>query len=89
MSRLNLAEKFYTSFPDKTAYRHLLRSGEIVWRDSKGREKWRWKPTGGDMGKFLETETRRNKRLYKLDSRNPLGLFERTLRRCGFTVTDN
>lgn len=44
MSRLNLVARIDSSFPDKTAYKRVLDTGEIVWENSKGREKWRWIP---------------------------------------------
>lgn len=44
MSRLNLVARIDSSFPDKTAYKRVLENGEIVWENSKGREKWRWVP---------------------------------------------
>lgn len=83
MSRLNLVARIDSSFPDKTAYRHVLDTGEIIWENSKGREKWRWIPVIVEepckSGRFLETETARKLRRYKLDSRNPLRLFESIL----------
>ena len=83
MSRLNLVARIDSSFPDKTAYKRVLDTGEIVWENSKGREKWRWIPMivewTSESGRFLETETARNHHQYKLDSRNPLRLFESIL----------
>lgn len=83
MSRLNLVARIDSSFPDKTAYKRVLDTGEIVWENSKGREKWRWVPILVEeprkSGRFLETEPTRKHRRYKLDSRNPLRLFESIL----------
>ena len=83
MSRLNLVARIDSSFPDKTAYKRVLDTGEIVCENSKGREKWRWVPMiveePSTNGRFLETEPTRKHRRYKLDSRNPLRLFESIL----------
>lgn len=77
---------------DKTAYKRVLENGEIVWENSKGREKWRWVPMiveePSESGRFLETETARNHHQYKLDSRNPLRLFESILAYNKVKVTD-
>lgn len=92
MSRLNLVARIDSSFPDKTAYKRVLENGEIVWENSKGREKWRWVPMiveePSEGGRFLETETARNHHQYKLDSRNPLRLFESILAYNKVKVTD-
>lgn len=92
MSRLNLVARIDSSFPDKTAYKRVLENGEIVWENSKGREKWRWVPMivkePSESGRFLETETARNHHQYKLDSRNPLRLFESILAYNKVKVTD-
>lgn len=92
MSRLNLVARIDSSFPDKTAYKRVLENGEIVWENSKGREKWRWVPMiveePSENGRFLETETARNHHQYKLDSRNPLRLFESILAYNKVKVTD-
>lgn len=92
MSRLNLVARIDASFPDKTAYRRTLESGEIIWENSKGREKWRWVPMlveePSKSGRFLETETARKHHQYKLDSRNPLRLFETILTHSKVKVTD-
>lgn len=86
MSRLNLVARIDSSFPDKTAYKRVLENGEIVW------EKWRWVPMiveePSESGRFLETETARNHHQYKLDSRNPLRLFESILAHNKVKVTD-
>lgn len=91
MARLNLVAKVDASFPDKTAYKRVLESGEIVWENSRGREKWRWVPMlveepGVESGRFYETETARKRHQYKLDSRNPLRLFEKVLGHSGISV---
>lgn len=92
MSRLNLVARIDSSFPDKTAYKRVLENGEIVWENSKGREKWRWVPMiveePSESERFLETETARNHHQYKLDSRNPLRLFESILAYNKVKVTD-
>lgn len=92
MSRLNLVARIDSSFPDKTAYKRVLENGEIVWENSKGREKWHWVPMiveePSESGRFLETETARNHHQYKLDSRNPLRLFESILAYNKVKVTD-
>lgn len=92
MSRLNLVARIDSSFPDKTAYKRVLDTGEIVWENSKGCEKWRWVPTSVEepckSGRFLETETARKRHQYKLDSRNPLRLFETILSHSEVKVTD-
>lgn len=92
MSRLNLVARIDSSFPDKTAYKRVLDTGEIVWENSKGREKWRWVPMiveePSESGRFLETETARNHHQHKLDSRNPLRLFESILAHNKVKVTD-
>ena len=92
MSRLNLVARIDSSFPDKTAYKRVLENGEIVWENSKGREKWRGVPMiveePSESGRFLETETARNHHQYKLDSRNPLRLFESILAYNKVKVTD-
>lgn len=83
MCRSYLVARIDSSFPDKTAYKRVLDTGEIVWENSKGREKWRWVPILVEephkSGRFLETEPTRKHRRYKLDSRNPLQLFESIL----------
>lgn len=92
MSRLNLVARIDSSFPDKAAYRRVLDTGEIVWENSKGREKWRWVPMLVEEpcknGRFLETETARERHQYKLDSRNPLRLFESILAHNNVKVID-
>lgn len=92
MSRLNLVARIDSSFPDKTAYKRVLESGEIVWENSKGCEKWRWVPMivegPSKSGHLLETETARNHHQYKLDSRNPLRLFESILAHNKVKVTN-
>ena len=56
------------------------------------REKWRWVPMiveePSESGRFLETETARTHHQYKLDSRNPLRLFESILADNKVKVTD-
>lgn len=94
MSRLNLVAKVDASFPDKTAYRHTLGTGEIIWKNSHGREKWRWVPTivehsDSKDGSFYETEAADKRHRYHLESHNPLRLFEKVLARNNVKVLES